>query len=343
MSDRDEVAYNNSNRAFLQAFLARSTLTYEEAKPILAAIFTAQEKRETLPEDVTEADFNAYIAAANHVISPYDLEIRSTYHQTSRTRIYALVNSTSDPITQLATSHSADEISFLKRVLDAMFEMHNTPRREVMAITSMQATHLAKPPVEQRGETQNGSTTQGSGGAGITMGQAERTMGAMVEEGWFEKSRKGYFNLSPRALMELRGWLMETYNDVGDEEEEEDGARVLKVKLCYACKEIITVGQRCPKRSCQCRLHDICTQNFFRVQKSKKCPLCKTDWTGNDFVGERAAAGTDKPQRRSGGGSNARATQMVVAEASSSGGEEPEAAGRAREGGGEQEEDDEDG
>jgi len=199
-----------------------------------------QEKRETLPEDVTEPDFNAYIAAANRVISAYDLEIRSTYHQTSRTRVYALVNSTSDAITQLATSHSADEISFLKRVLDAMFETHNTPRREVMAITSMQATYLAKPAVEQRGETQNGSATQGSGGAGITMGQAEKMMGAMVEEGWFEKSRKGYFSLSPRALMELRGWLMETYNDVGDDEEE-DGPRVLKIKLCYACKEIITV------------------------------------------------------------------------------------------------------
>ena len=59
-------------------------------------------------------------------------------------------------------------------------------------------------------------------------------------------------------------------------------------------------GQRCPKRNCQCRLHDICTQSFFRVQKSKKCPLCKTDWTGNDFVGERAVATTAKSKPRSG-------------------------------------------
>lgn len=33
-------SYNDSNRAFLQAFLARSSLTFEEARPILAAIFT---------------------------------------------------------------------------------------------------------------------------------------------------------------------------------------------------------------------------------------------------------------------------------------------------------------
>lgn len=262
MADIDDSGYNNSNRAFLQAFLARSTLTLEEAKPILAAIFTAQgeswgslskfcskrliflfffvfqEKRETLPEDVTEADFNSYVSAANDAISSFDLEIRSSYHQISRTRIYALVNLTSDPIIQLATSHSADEISFLKRVLDAMFETYNTFRHEVMAITSMQAVRLCKAPPDQSHETQNGSTTQGSAGQNLTMIQAEKMLTTLVEEGWFEKSKQGFYSLSPRALMELRGWLIETYND-DDGEDDEEGAR--KIKQCDACKEIITV------------------------------------------------------------------------------------------------------
>lgn len=35
-------AYDNSHRAFLQVFLSKSVLTFEEAKPILAAIITAQ-------------------------------------------------------------------------------------------------------------------------------------------------------------------------------------------------------------------------------------------------------------------------------------------------------------
>jgi len=39
--DLDEDGYNDSNRAFLQAFMARSTMTFEEAKPVLAAIFSA--------------------------------------------------------------------------------------------------------------------------------------------------------------------------------------------------------------------------------------------------------------------------------------------------------------
>ena len=38
----DDTIYNDSNRAFLQAFLARGAMTYEEAQPILAAIFSIQ-------------------------------------------------------------------------------------------------------------------------------------------------------------------------------------------------------------------------------------------------------------------------------------------------------------
>lgn len=41
MADDADSPYNICNRAFLQAFIARSTLTFEEAKPIIAAISTA--------------------------------------------------------------------------------------------------------------------------------------------------------------------------------------------------------------------------------------------------------------------------------------------------------------
>lgn len=165
------------------------------------------------------------------------MEIRSTFHQTTRERVYALVNSTSDAMSQLATSYTADEISFLKRVLDCMFETNNKPRSEVLAIKGIQAIQLHKH-VGNRRETQGGTETQGSGGQGITMTQAERMMQNLVDQGWFEKSRKGYFSLSPRALMELRGWLTETYND-NDESDGEDQS-AMRIKFCYACKEIVT-------------------------------------------------------------------------------------------------------
>ena len=105
--------YNDSNRAFLQAFLARGSLTFENAKPILASIFSAHEGREVSPEDINVEDLNSYISAANTAISPLDLEIRSTFHQQTRDRCYALVNTTSDALTQLATTYTADEIAFV--------------------------------------------------------------------------------------------------------------------------------------------------------------------------------------------------------------------------------------
>ena len=120
-----------------------------------------------------------------------------------------------------------------------MFETYNTQRHEVMAITSMQAIKLHKAPTEDGGQTQNGTETQGTAGQSLTMGQAEKMMKTLLEEGWFEKSIKGFYSLSPRALMELRGWLWETYNDP-EEEDDEDGRAHKKIKQCFACKEIIT-------------------------------------------------------------------------------------------------------
>ena len=38
MEEEPDGGYNNTNRAFLQAFLACSTLTFDEAKAIIASI-----------------------------------------------------------------------------------------------------------------------------------------------------------------------------------------------------------------------------------------------------------------------------------------------------------------
>jgi non-structural maintenance of chromosomes element 1 len=278
--------YSNSNRAFLQAFLAHSTLTYETAKPILAGIFSADEGREVLPDDITQEDFSSYVSAANTALSPLDLEIRGTFHQITRERIYALINLTSDEGIKLATSHTAEEIAFVKRVMDAMFETNNKPKKEAMCVSNMDALRLNKPSSTR--DTQNG-TSQASG-QGLSMKDAEAMMTNLVEEGWLEKSKKNFYSLSPRALMELRGWLVDTYNEPELEEEDEDERqpRHEKIKTCNACKEIITVGQRCVDLNCPGRLHDICTQNFFRMQRGNACPVCKKEWDGKHYVGEKA-------------------------------------------------------
>ncbi|KAF2086641.1 DNA repair protein Nse1 [Saccharata proteae CBS 121410] len=288
----DEPIYNHSHRAFLQVFLARSVLTFEEAQPILAAIISAKDgeysSRHILPADITPADLTTYISTLNTELSPLDLEIRSSTIQSAKPsepseKVYALVNTVSDDLTQLATTHSPDDIAFVKRLLDAMFETYNTRSAEVCAVREAQALNLAKVRRESGVGGVNGDgATQGGQGSSLTMVQAQEVLGRLVEEGWFEKSRGDYYSLSARALMELRGWLVDVYNEEG-----EDGEK--RIKFCEACGDIVTVGQRCSDRDCICRLHNHCLQRFFRAHPDHKCPRCKTHWDGDRFVGEKAA------------------------------------------------------
>lgn len=97
----------------------------------------------------------------------------------------------------------------------------------------MDALRLAKPPRDRESAVGSTQNTQGTSSTGITQDRAEKLLGELVDEDRFEKSRAGFYSLSPRQLMELRGWLVETYN-----EEEEEWQRI---KSCNGCKEIVTV------------------------------------------------------------------------------------------------------
>ncbi|KAL9094674.1 MAG: hypothetical protein Q9165_002943 [Trypethelium subeluteriae] len=298
--------YNNTHRAFLQAFLSHSTLTLSTARPILAAILTAHDADRPVPtNDITNEDLLAYIHTLNSALSPFDLEIRSTRPQTRQSfssngnsngdsaatsnnnneRIYALVNASGDPAAQLATTYSPEELAFVKRVLDAMFETNNTARAEQCGVRGIQAVQLHKAPrsataVAGRESTVGGGGGGGGGGAGgavqgITMAQAERVLAGLVEEGWFERSKSGFYTLSPRGLMELRGWLVDTYNE-GVEEGDGEDVGVERVKSCHACKEIIIVS----------------------------------NWEGYGHVGEKAAKGAGNARRTTGG--SRRTTNQAV-------------------------------
>jgi non-structural maintenance of chromosomes element 1 len=224
-------------------------------------------------------------------------------HQVSKERIYAIINSTSDALTQIATTRSAEEIAFIKRILDAMFETYNTPRQEVMGVTSMQALKLAKASLRNR---QSGNASQiGENGSqaidkGLSVVQAEKLMKNMADEGWFERSKEGWYTLSTRALLELKNWLIATYNDLDGDGDVDEWQRI---KFCQACKDVVTIGQRCTEPDCNVRLHDICHTAFWKSRGERKCPKCNTDWDGRHWVGEKAITTTEaylRGKRRSG-------------------------------------------
>lgn len=298
--------YNDTNRAFLQAFMARGFMTFNDARPILAAIYSADMDREVGPDDVSRQDFESYVAAASHVISFFDYEIRSTAHQATKERVHVLVNTTSDPMTQFATTYTADELAFVRRLLDCILDTKNTPRQELMCLTGMEATKLARP--ARRPNAQDEEATQTTD-KGLKHSEVESMLSRLVSEGWLELSREGFYSLTPRALMELKTWMVESYNDpdVGPEEWQ-------RIRFCRACKEVVTHGKRCTERDCTLRLHDICEDAFWRTQRSKQCPQCQRDWDGEHYVGERAVTTTERWQmgrRRSGGARQSDATQLV--------------------------------
>ena len=295
--------WNHNHRAFLQAFMARGVLTFSEGRHIIAAILSAEGDgaSSVSPESVNVETFRYYISKTREAIAPLDYDIRHTHHQVDREQVWGLINAHSDPSTQLATSRTPDEISFIKRVLDAMFETYNTNRQEVMAVTAAQARKLARPPAPANNAAQNGdadrdgATQQRSADRGLKHSDVERLLPSLVEEGWFEESDEGFYSLSPRSLMELKTWLVTAYNDpdAGPDAWQ-------RIKFCEACKDIVTVGQRCPERDCNTRIHDICSEAYWRTRRGgeRKCPRCQTAWTGENYVGERAVTETAASHRR---------------------------------------------
>lgn len=338
------TTYTHAHRALLQSFLSRTTHTTTTLRPALASILSIHEQRQLLENDITDPDITSHIAVINASISQYDLEIRQQQtqhdHQTNyaddddevpnddrrrRVRVFALVNTTSDPIAQLATLRTPDEIAYLLRVLDCMFETQNSPTgrggREIMAVGQMQALQLYKatPQSAQRRSSGfvNGNSNnpeQAAAGKSLTMGEAEKVLNGLVDEGWLEtvaapaERSSRYYILSPRALMELKGWLVETYNEppsesappsedeASDFEAERARTRgVERIKKCAACQEIVVSGQRCGERKCGGRLHDACTGSFWRSQRGERtCPQCRREWSGVDFVGVRAVPGAGR-------------------------------------------------
>lgn len=108
------------------------------------------------------------------------------------------INTASDELVQIATTHTADEIAFFKRVLDEMFDTNNTQSAEVMAVTSFQALKLTKNTTVRAGLTQAPEGTQSTAAAGLTIKGAEDCLDAFVAEGWLEKS--AYVSLLPMLL-----------------------------------------------------------------------------------------------------------------------------------------------
>lgn len=114
------------------------------------------------------------------------------------------VNAQDDEIIRNSTQFSADEIAFFKRLLDSMFDKHNTREAEIMAIKSMEALTLCKNPQAEKPATQAvsqpqaGADTDGTShpaqgtqmsgpGMGLTKKEAEEALAKFQDLRWLDR------------------------------------------------------------------------------------------------------------------------------------------------------------
>lgn len=147
------------------------------------------------PAQIPEDWIKSNIADINDEIRRFDYEIRTFCDQTdpNRTNCWAIVNLESDSFLQLATTHTADELAFFRRILDAMFDTNNQLTAEVFAVRRMDAEKLAKPPKECGTENKP-----------LTAQDAQDNLAAFVAEGWLVKSEFVLSSSSSSSSEELR-------------------------------------------------------------------------------------------------------------------------------------------
>jgi len=285
--------YNDGHRLFLQSIMAHGSITFSQAQTIAARISSSLGTVQT-PEETPLEAIEHIVNTVGRAIALHDYQIRTSIDQRTGERVWAWVNTQSDPATQMATTLTPDELSFVKRVLDAIFDTYNSQRMEKMCVTKAEVLKLSHPP-RNRPRPSSDAASSGADPAalaqqmapsadkGLRHSDVERVIRDLISGGWFEQSKEKFLTLSPRGLMELQNWLFASYNDP---DVAEGGWQ--RIKKCEQCKEIVSWGQRCSVWTCIVRLHDGCADKLWQARRNHTCPRCNTEWSGDKFVGERA-------------------------------------------------------
>ncbi|CDW97429.1 hypothetical protein [Sporisorium scitamineum] len=151
-----------------------------------------------------------YDEATKH-LSMLDLEIRQFRDQQSGQHVLALVNTKADKLIQGATRYTANEIAFIKKLVEEIFKA----RREAYSIPSLEAVRL-------------GSKLR----THLTRDATEELLKNLVDHRWIDYSSDGIYTLSTRSLLELRNYLQ---NEFGEEH----------YHTCTHCKDLVTLGIGC--------------------------------------------------------------------------------------------------
>ncbi|TKY88883.1 hypothetical protein EX895_002124 [Sporisorium graminicola] len=213
-----------------------------------------------------EAAYQAMYDEATKHLSVLDLEIRRLRDQQTGEHMLALVNTKADKLIQGATRYTANEIAFIKKLVEEIFkakkETYSLPALEAVRLGSKVRTHL-------------------------TRDATEELLKNLVDHRWIDYSSDGIYTLSTRSLLELRNYLQSEFG--------ED-----YYHTCTHCKDLVTLGIGCmnTSRGCTTRYHLHCARNtigsavddddaLYRLSEGFSCPNCKRVWKSRP-IGPRA-------------------------------------------------------
>ncbi|KAH3679955.1 hypothetical protein WICMUC_000698 [Wickerhamomyces mucosus] len=261
--------YTNVERALLQ--YAMSLGVVSEEKLILFHAKSKELIKQKDDQDEQEAiaqerSLDHAIDLINQKLYPLDYKIAKVLNQEKGDSYYVYCNTSEDKPSTAATQFTTAEIDVIKKLID--FIITEGGINESYVIGSSNAIKKVSSSITS-----------------YTASQSQQFLDKLVNSGWFNLSQNGKYSLSLKTLTELKSTLIEKYS-----KREEGGL----IDICLGCKDIVTVGVRCPNQTCHIRLHEACENNYSRARRDqgRVCP-CGNDWSENDLlpVGESVLRG----------------------------------------------------
>lgn len=129
-----------------------------------------------------------FILPIQQVLRPYDLDLQRVFFGDEF--LWGVVNLNGDAIAQLATTYTAEEVAAYKRVMDCL---SSAPGHHITALEATMAIQRTDASIK------------------CTASKAEAILAEFLDDKWLHQlnDRKGPVVLGPKAVLELRTYLVE--------------------------------------------------------------------------------------------------------------------------------------
>lgn len=186
-------------------------------------------------------DLRDFIAAINVELEGFGFKIDSIRDQESGVLHYIYVNTRLDEQIQGCTPYSAPELDAIKQLIDNIINASDfafsvpyvNSKQQIAAVLRSKAS------------------------------AAEFFLRRIHDDGWFE-TRQGRLVLSTTAMADLREYLRDRFGVFCDQD------TLGTLLQCHVCKEIVTLGCKCPTSDCPLAYHNKCFRLYSRDKDT--CP-----------------------------------------------------------------------